>query len=144
MKTVLWQQPDNTLALTTLFETDGGPSEPEEMIQLLTSRGDIPKEWSLLGYNIPWPETGWPHETHRFQEGKIVVDFGQAKLVTKDRLRKERTPLLAKLDVDYMRALEAGGDTSAITTQKQALRDLPDTADTCTTLSQLKALKASL
>ena len=37
----------------------------------------------------------------------IVIDIDKAKALTKDRLRAERTPLLAAQDVLFQRALES-------------------------------------
>ena len=69
----------------------------------------------------------------------ITIDFGKAVVITQDRLRAERTPLLTALDVQYQRALESGTDTKAIVAEKQRLRDI--TKITATTLDELKALK---
>ena len=68
----------------------------------------------------------------------IQVDITKAKVITKDRLRVDRTPLLEAQDILYMRAQEAGSDTSAIVTEKQRLRDITVQVDSMTTLDQLK------
>jgi hypothetical protein len=70
----------------------------------------------------------------------ISIDFDKAKAITKDRLRAERTPLLAAQDVAFQRALESGSDTSAIVAEKQRLRDITAKVDTCTTLDELRGL----
>lgn len=72
----------------------------------------------------------------------IKVNFDKAKSLTKDRLRTERIPLFAALDVQFQRNLETGADNAAVVAEKQRLRDLPQFADACTTLDELKALKA--
>lgn len=72
----------------------------------------------------------------------IFVNLERAKQITKDRLRKERSPLLQKLDVEFQRALESGADTTAIVAKKQALRDITNLADQAQTLDELKALRA--
>lgn len=72
----------------------------------------------------------------------ITVNFAKAKEITKDRLRIERAPLLAALDVQFQRNLETNTSNTAVVAEKQRLRDLPALADTCTTLDELKALKA--
>ena len=54
----------------------------------------------------------------------MQVNFSKAQDITKDRLRADRTPLLEAQDVLFMRAQEAGSDTSAIVTEKQRLRDI--------------------
>jgi len=54
----------------------------------------------------------------------IKINLDKAKEIQKDKIRRVRKPLLEKLDVDFVRALELGTDTTPITTQKQALRDV--------------------
>ena len=54
----------------------------------------------------------------------IKINLDKAKEIQKDKLREARKPLLEKLDVDFVRALELGGDTASIVAQKQALRDV--------------------
>jgi hypothetical protein len=72
----------------------------------------------------------------------ITVNLTKAKELTKQRLRTEREPLLAALDVQFQRALEDNSSTAAIVAEKQRLRDITDLADTATTLNQLSQLKA--
>ena len=69
----------------------------------------------------------------------ITVNIDKAKDITKDRLREERKPLLEAQDIAYMKAQEAGEDTTTIVTEKQRLRDITDTVDSMTTLDELKA-----
>lgn len=69
----------------------------------------------------------------------IVVNIDKAKDITKDRLRNERKPLLEQADIDFMRALEAGQDTSAIVAEKQRLRDVTNQVDSMTTVEELKS-----
>jgi hypothetical protein len=73
----------------------------------------------------------------------ISIDFSKAQAITKDRLRAERTPLLAAQDVAFQRALEANGDTAAIVAEKQRLRDITTQVDTCTTLDELRVLSCA-
>lgn len=70
----------------------------------------------------------------------IVIDIDKAKALTKDRLRAERTPLLAAQDVAFQRALESGADTTAIVAEKQRLRDITSLVDAATTLDELREL----
>jgi hypothetical protein len=71
---------------------------------------------------------------------EITVNFAKAQEITKDRLRAERTPLLAAQDVAFQRALESGADTSAIVAEKNRLRDVTGLVDGATELFQLRAL----
>jgi len=70
---------------------------------------------------------------------KIQVNINKAKDITKDRLREERKPLLEEQDILFMKAQEAGEDTTAIVTEKQRLRDITNQVDTMTTVEQLKS-----
>ena len=71
----------------------------------------------------------------------IIVNINKAKDITKDRLRKEREPLLLAQDVAFQRALEEGKDTSAIVAEKQRLRDITKLVDNVNTVEELKALE---
>ena len=54
----------------------------------------------------------------------IKINIDKAKEIQKDKMRVVRKPLLEKLDIDFVRALEMGTDTEEIKSQKQALRDV--------------------
>jgi len=69
----------------------------------------------------------------------ITVDITKAKVITKDRLRADRKPLLEAQDILFMQAQEAGTSTSAIVTEKQRLRDITTQVDSMTTTDELKA-----
>ena len=68
----------------------------------------------------------------------MQVNFTKAQEITKERLRTDRKPLLEAQDILYMRAQEAGSDTSAIVTEKQRLRDITEQVDSMSTLDELK------
>jgi len=68
----------------------------------------------------------------------MQVNFSKAQDITKERLRTDRKPLLEAQDILYMRAQEAGSDTSAIVTEKQRLRDITEQVDSMSTLDELK------
>lgn len=61
--------------------------------------------------------------------GVVEHDMDKAREIQKNTLRAMRAPLLAALDVEFMRALEVNdmAQASAVAAQKQALRDV--TAD---------------
>lgn len=62
--------------------------------------------------------------------------------ITNNRLRAERAPLLADLDVKFIRAQESGQETASIVAEKQRLRDITKIANPSMTIEELKALKA--
>tara|TARA_R100001126_G_C4873230_1_gene174393 strand:+ start:1666 stop:1899 length:234 start_codon:yes stop_codon:yes gene_type:complete len=71
---------------------------------------------------------------------KIEIDLAKAKTIKKESLRQERKPLLEAQDVLYMRAQEAGADTTAIINEKIRLRDITKLCDTATSVAELKAI----
>jgi len=68
----------------------------------------------------------------------IKIDIAKAKVITKDRLREERTPLLIEQDLLFIQAQEQGVDTSAIVAEKQRLRDVTNQVDSMTTVEELQ------
>lgn len=70
----------------------------------------------------------------------ITIDISKAKEVWKNKIRIAREPVLEKLDIDFMKAQEAGTDTTSIVADKQTLRDLPSQVDTATTVDEIKAV----
>ena len=73
----------------------------------------------------------------------IQVNITKAKVITKDRLRADRKPLLEAQDILFMKAQEAGTSTTAIVTEKNRLRDITNQVDSMTTTDQLKAAKVT-
>ena len=69
----------------------------------------------------------------------VTVSLTKAKVLTKDRLRADRKPLLEAQDVLFLKAQEAGSSTTAIVTEKNRLRGITDGVDAMTTTNQLKA-----
>jgi|2_EtaG_2_1085320.scaffolds.fasta_scaffold40157_2 hypothetical protein len=72
----------------------------------------------------------------------IRINMSKAKNFTKDRLREERKPLMDSQDIEFVRALETGADTTVIITEKQRLRDITSSVDNVNTLAGLKVLRA--
>jgi len=70
----------------------------------------------------------------------ITINIDKAKDIWKDKIRSARKSKLEELDVEYMRAQEAGADTSVIVTKKQELRDYPAQVDSATTADEIKAV----
>lgn len=73
------------------------------------------------------PPDRYFREAWRMEEGQLVVDVEAAKDVQRDEWRRLRTPKLDALDLDFMRALEAGEPLVEIAAAKTALRDVTDT-----------------
>ena len=75
----------------------------------------------------------------------ITVNLIKAKDIAKNNLRAERAPVLASLDVQFMRAVESGNTElqTAIAQQKQALRDIT-TNESIVNAEDADTLKASM
>jgi hypothetical protein len=74
------------------------------------------------------------------KEQGAKVDIPKAKEIHLEYFRKARTPLLAALDVEFMRAVESGDTAlqSEIAGRKQALRDVTS-IDLPNTLEEIRA-----
>lgn len=70
----------------------------------------------------------------------ITIDITKAKDIWKNKIRKAREIALAKLDIDYMKALEQNEDTTTIIANKNTLRDLPSQVDSTTTVDEIKGV----
>jgi len=72
---------------------------------------------------------------------KITTNMDKAKDFHKSKIREKRKPLLEALDIEFIRALETGADTSTIVSKKNALRNATATAgiSTATSIAELKA-----
>ena len=112
------------------------PDPDETVYPTLIGIGDT--EYSSADY--PTPTDRAFREAWEQVDTAISVNMSQARDIWRDKIRKARVSVFAGLDADFMKALEAGADTSAIVTQKQALRDAPahPDIDAATTPEQLK------
>lgn len=98
----------------------------------LSDVGDLPQS---RDFRQAWVQHG----------SRVEIDMTKAREVHRDRIREQRAPMLAALDIEYQRADEVG-DTSLkkeIAAKKQALRDATadpsiDAAQTPDELSNLR------
>jgi len=60
------------------------------------------------------------------KNGTVTYNILKAKEIQKNKFRQARKPILEKLDVEFMRALESGNTQKVqeITAKKQELRDI--------------------
>jgi hypothetical protein len=84
------------------------------------------------------PEDRYFRDAWTLGETGIVVDIEKAKDIQRDHWRRLRTPKLEALDLDFMRALEAGESLVEIAAAKTALRDVTET-ELSGTLEEIKA-----
>jgi len=76
----------------------------------------------------------------------IIVNPDKAKAIWKDKWREARKPLLASLDIEFMKAVETADTTrqAEIALQKQALRDVTLTEIVGNTPEEIKAVWPSV
>lgn len=78
----------------------------------------------------------------------ITVDMPTARDIYRNILREERKPLLEKLDVDYMRAIESKNEQlqNDIAKKKQQLRDITKDPliEKAQTVEQLKSIRPAI
>jgi len=92
------------------------------MTTYININGDVRDASSLT---VPSDRTF--RDAWKFNGNAVEIDMAAARVIHKDNLRAERAPRLEALDVDYMKALEAGSGAEAIAAKKKELRDV--TAD---------------
>ena len=76
----------------------------------------------------------------------IIINLDKAKAIWKDKWREARKPLLASLDIEFMKAVETA-DTekqAEIASKKQALRDVTQTEIVGNTPEEIKAVWPSV
>jgi hypothetical protein len=76
----------------------------------------------------------------------IVINPNKAKAIWKDKWREARKPILASLDIEFMKAVETA-DTekqAEIALKKQALRDVTQTEIVGNTPEEIKAVWPSV
>ena len=74
----------------------------------------------------------------------VSVNITKAKVMTQDKLRAERKPLLEEQDVLFMQAQEASASTTAIVTEKNRLRNITgDYVGNMSTIVELKVATAA-
>ncbi len=75
----------------------------------------------------------------------ITINMDKARVITRNQLRAERTPLFSALDIEYQRADERGDEKGKafISEQKQVLRDITQHAaiDEAKTPEELKVIR---
>jgi len=122
MKNIIWVQPDQTIAVTSIFDD----VDSQEYAAQLKGQGDIPADFEAVGFDIYIPDTGWSHESHRWDGENVVVDFSAAQDETRSRLRAERESLFEANDLALRDAMLAN-DSEALckeTAERDRLREL--------------------
>lgn len=138
MKRIIFTRPDGGVSVVCPVRDD------DEFLSLVMSK--VPKDATNVQVvdetDLPTDRTfrdAWR------QSGEAVThDMPKCREIHRERLRAARVPLLAKLDVDFLRAVESG-DTQKqtdIAAEKQVLRDITvnPAIDSAKTPEELKVL----
>lgn len=102
---------------------------PEGAEHIVINRSSLPKD---RYFRDAWD----------IKDGKVVVDVEKAKDIQRDHWRKLREPIIKRLDLQFMKALESGDEKliSEVTAKKNALRDVTNTP----LPNDLKKIKATI
>lgn len=72
----------------------------------------------------------------------IIINPDKAKAIWKDKWREARKPLLASLDIEFMKAVESNDSEkqARVAAKKQELRDVTNTQIPGTTPEEIKSV----
>jgi len=129
MKKIIYTRPDGGLSvvhpvINTLGEAEGFTEADALARALAKLPADAINPQVVEPTVIPTDRTfrnGWSHGGN-----KVDHDLPKCREILKDKLRADRVPKLAALDMAYMRADEMGdtAEKRSIAAQKQVLRDV--------------------
>ena len=119
MKNIVWTRSDGGVSITYI------PEDFEKTSKELAQTIDVPVGFTAVAYDVSVSEARDFRDAWTWNNG-LTVDMDKAKEIHKGRLRKAREPVLAALDVEFMRALEQGNAAkqSEVSRKKQELRDV--------------------
>lgn len=145
MKKVVYTRPDGGLSVVNpVRNTLPGVEDltDEELLQLAMKA--VPADATNVHVVDSVPADRTFRNAWTVVGGVVVHDMDKCRDIQRDRIRQARVPVLAALDVEFMKAVEAG-DTATqaeVAAKKQALRDLPDvpSIDAAKTPEDLKAI----
>jgi hypothetical protein len=133
MKVIIYKSDDGGMTVVyPAYQPEWNKTEQDEFL-LFVQNKDVPKmtdgstriSWIIEGeetLKLRYLRIAWKVNN----DGQMYFDRNTAEELKKEQFRNLRKPLLEKLDVQFMRALEVG-DTSTIqivTQKKSELRDI--------------------
>jgi hypothetical protein len=134
MKVIVQQTKDGKILITSIsYETTFEQvlnSLPKDTTAFVTESENLPEDVTFFN---AWELDG----------EEVVVNLTKAREIWKDRLRQARKPVLEKLDIEYMRALENEDTTRVeeIVSVKKKLRDIT-VAKELTSAKSIENIKA--
>jgi hypothetical protein len=134
MKAITYKTDEGVAIIYPAYQPEMNQQQQHEFL-LMVQNKDVPKlpdgstipSWIIEGdqtLQFKWVRSAWKINDN----GEIYFDRDKAIEIKKEQFRNLRKPFLEKLDVQFMRALEAGDTASLpqITAKKQELRDITD------------------
>ena len=132
MKIITYKTDEGVATVSPAYQPEMNQQQQDEFL-LMVQNKDVPKlpdgstrpSWIIevdQVLQLKWVRNAWKINDN----GEIYFDRDKAIEIKKEQFRFLRKPLLEKLDVEFMRALE-NGDTSSIsiiTQKKSILRDI--------------------
>ena len=132
MKVITYKTDEGVAIIYPAYQSEMNQQQQDEFL-LMVQNKDVPKlpdgstepSWIIevdQVLQLKWVRNAWKINDN----GEIYFDRDKAIEIKKEQFRFLRKPLLEKLDVEFMRALE-NGDTSSIsiiTQKKSILRDI--------------------
>ncbi|NBW21990.1 MAG: hypothetical protein EBR82_79960 [Caulobacteraceae bacterium] len=111
------------------------------------AKKDVPSdvEYSIIDESLV-PNDRTFRDAWEYSKDRITINSDKAKAIWKDKWREARKPLLASLDIEFMKAVESA-DTekqAEIASKKQALRDVTQTEIVGNTPEEIKAVWPSV
>ena len=138
---IVWQKEDGGIAITSLC-IDG--LNKKEYAQKLVEDGVVPSTYKLICTDVYISvDNMFGVDGLAWDGQELVLDKTKCVNLTKQRLRNERQPKLAQLDINYSRA-DAQGNLELkqqIEAQRQVLRDVTSQVTESLSFDELKALK---
>ena len=134
MKVIAYKTDEGVTVVYPAYQPEMNQQQQDEFL-LMVQNKDVPKLsdgstrpfWIIEGdqaLQLKWVRNAWKIN----DDGEFYFDRNKAQDLKKEQFRNLRKPLLEKLDVQFMRALEAGDTASLpqIAAKKQELRDITD------------------
>ena len=132
MKIITYKTDECVAIVSPAYQPEMNQQQQDEFL-LMVQNKDVPKlpdgstepSWIIEGdqaLQLKWVRNAWKINDN----GEIYFDRDKAIEIKKEQFRFLRKPLLEKLDVEYMKALEENDTSSSsnIVAKKKILRDI--------------------
>jgi hypothetical protein len=132
MRVIIFENDDGWVSIVSPYYPPGTTAEQEGEIAAFIQRKDVPplpdgsKRPSFIVELSSLDGMRLFFESWRLRDGKVVWHKPAADELQRERFRTLRKPLLEKLDVQFIRALESGDTVlvASIAAKKKELRDV--------------------